>query len=82
MGFKQRVSVGRVVDIDDIIWLSYNYSTTTKIKKLLQAQFNVFNLQLVFNSINTGNMDNELEFLDVLHVTTLNVKAVLLQKIS
>ena len=32
--------------IDDIIWLSYNYSTTTKIKELLQAQFNDFNLQL------------------------------------
>ena len=60
--------------IDDIIWLSYNYSTTTKIKKLHQAQFSNFNLQLVFNSIKTGNMDNELEFLDVLHVTTLNAK--------
>ena len=60
--------------IDDIIWLSYNYSTTTKIKELLQAQFNDFNLQLVFNSTNTENMNNELEFLDVLHVTTLNAK--------
>ena len=59
--------------IDDIIWLSYNYSTT-KIKELLHAQFNDFNLQLVFNSINTGKIDNELEFLDVLHVTTLNAK--------
>ena len=58
--------------IDDIIWLSYNYSTTTKIKELLQAQFSDFNLQLVFNSIYTENMDNKLEFLDVLHVTTLN----------
>ena len=34
----------------------------------------IFNLQLVFNSINTKNMDNKLEFLDVLHVTTLNAK--------
>ena len=36
--------------IDDITWLSYNYFTTTKIKELLQAQFNGFNLQVVFNS--------------------------------
>ena len=58
--------------IDDIIWLLYNYSTTTKIKELLYAQFIDFNLQLVFNSINTRKIDNEL--LDVLHVTTLNAK--------
>ena len=37
--------------IDDIIWLSYDYSTTTKIKELLHAQFDDFNLQIVFNSI-------------------------------
>ena len=49
--------------IDDIIWLSYNYSTT-KIKELLQAQFNDFNLQLVFNSINTGTL---VGFLTILH---------------
>ena len=60
--------------IDDIIWLSYNYSTTTKIKELHRAQFNDFNLQLVFNSIKSGKIDNELEFLDVLHVTILNAK--------
>ena len=60
--------------IDDIIWLSYNYSTTTKIKELLHAQCNDFNLQLLFNSINTGKINNELEFLDVLHVTTVNAK--------
>ena len=61
--------------IDDIIWLSYNYFITTKIKELLHAQFNDFNLQLVFNSINSKKIDYELEFLDVLHVTTLNAKS-------
>ena len=60
--------------IDNIIWLLYNYSATTKIKELFHAQFDYFNLQIVFNSINTGKIDNELECLDVLHVTTFNVK--------
>ena len=69
--------------IDNIIWLSYNYSTTTKIKELFHAQFIDFNLQLVFNSNNTGKIDNnKLEFLDILHVTTLNAKGGFLQKIS
>ena len=51
----------------------YNYFTTTKIKELLHTQFNNFNLQLLFNSINTGKID-ELKCLDVFHVTTLNAK--------
>ena len=53
---------------------SYDYSTTTKIKKLLHAQFDNFNLQLVFHSINSKKTDNQLEFLDVFHATTLNKK--------
>ena len=42
--------------IDDIIWLSYNYSTTTKIKEPLQAQFNDFNLQLVLTVLTLENL--------------------------
>ena len=60
--------------IDEIIWLLYDYCTTTKIKEKLHAQFGDFNLQLVFNSINTKKTDNELEFLDVLYVAILNTK--------
>ena len=59
--------------IDNIIWLLYDYSTRTKIKELLHAKFD-FNLQLVFNSINTKKTSNEPEFLDVLQVTILDAK--------
>ena len=37
---------------DGIIWLLYDYFATTKTKKIIQAQFEDFNLQLVFNIIN------------------------------
>ena len=54
--------------------IQLSYSTTTKIKKILHAQFDNCNLQLVFNSINSEKTDNQLECLDVFHVTTLNKK--------
>ena len=60
--------------IDDLIRLSYDYSTTTKIKELLHTQFDDFNLHLVFDSINTKKIYNELKFLDMLYITTLNAK--------
>ena len=66
--------------IDEIIWLLYDYCTTTKIKEQLHAQFGDFNLQLVFNSINTKKTDNELEFLDVLYVAILNTKGCFITK--
>ena len=59
--------------IDDILWISEGLEDTAAIEQALLKCFGDFGLRLTFRYLNNSS-ENQLEFLDVLHVSNATVR--------